>query len=88
MDHAVLVEEPERAIQPLLAPPLPSEALALSGPRQVAPNLLLYPVADIREAPAGVAMWFWRRKVFIMDWRPLLTPTPSRGRRRCSCGAR
>ena len=44
MDHSVLVEESERAIQPFLAPPLPSEALALASFRQVAPNLLLHRV--------------------------------------------
>src|SRR5438874_6824001 len=49
------MKEPERAIQPFLAPPLPSEALALTGSGQVAPNLLLHPVSDIRETPAGVA---------------------------------
>lgn len=55
IDHLVLVEEPQRSIQPFPAPPLPSEALALTSSGQVAPNLLLYPVSDIREAPAGVA---------------------------------
>ncbi len=55
MNHSVLVEELEGAIQPLLAPPLPSEALALTGSGQVAPNLLLGPVSEIRETPAGVA---------------------------------
>lgn len=54
MDHSVLVEESEGSIQPFLAPPLPPEALALAGSSQVAPNLLLYPVSDIRETPAGV----------------------------------
>ena len=49
------MKEPERAIQPFPAPPLPSEALALTGSGQVAPNLLLHPVSDIRETPAGVA---------------------------------
>ena len=55
MDHSVLVEEPKCAIQPFPAPPLPPEALALTGSGQVAPNLLLHPVSDIREAPTGVA---------------------------------
>src|SRR5205814_8907064 len=53
--HSILMKEPERAIQPFPAPPLPSEALALTGSGQVAPNLLLHPVSDIRETPAGVA---------------------------------
>jgi len=55
MSHSVLVEESKRPIQPFLAPPLPPEALALTSFGQVAPNLLLYPVSDIRETPAGVA---------------------------------
>jgi hypothetical protein len=49
------MKEPKRAIEPLLTPPLPPEAWALTGSGQVALNLLLYPVSDIREAPAGVA---------------------------------
>src|SRR5215831_241265 len=49
------MEEPQRPIQPLLAPPLPPEALALATSRQVAPNLLLDPVSDVREAPTRVA---------------------------------
>src|SRR5262245_27728829 len=28
--------------------------MTLAGPRQVVPHLLLYPVSDVREAPAGV----------------------------------
>lgn len=55
MDHPVLVEEPERAIQPLLRPSLPSKALALATSRQVAPNLLLHPVSNVGEAPTGMA---------------------------------
>src|SRR5262249_4633736 len=37
------------------APPFPPEAVTLAGPRQVAPNSLLNPVLDIREAAARVA---------------------------------
>jgi hypothetical protein len=55
MNHTVLVVEPERAIQPPLTPPLPSKARTLATPRQVAPNLILDLVSDVREAPAGVA---------------------------------
>src|SRR5437764_473767 len=36
-------------------PPIASEALTLPGSGHVAPNLLLHPVSDIRETPAGVA---------------------------------
>src|SRR5215467_400054 len=49
------MKESQRSIQPILAPPLPPKALALATSRQVAPNFLLYPVSDVREAPAGVA---------------------------------
>jgi len=42
-------------IQPFPAPPLPSEALALSGSGQMAPNLLFYPVSDVPEAPARMS---------------------------------
>ena len=55
ISHSILIKEHERPIQRCPAPPLPSEALALAGSRQVAPNLLLYPVSDIRETPARVA---------------------------------
>jgi len=63
--HAVLVKEPERPKQSLLAPTLPSEALALSGPRREASNLLLYPVSGMREPPTGVA----DRKLFTQPRR-------------------
>src|ERR1043165_5064625 len=49
------MKQSQRPIQPILAPPLPPKALALATSRQVTPNLLLYPVSDVREAPAGVA---------------------------------
>jgi hypothetical protein len=48
----VIVEQSEVAIQPRSAPPLPPEAATLARSRQVVPNLLLYPVADVREASA------------------------------------
>src|ERR1700746_1064391 len=55
MRDSVLVKESQSPIQPLPAPPLPSEALALSGAGQVAPNLLFYPVSDVPEAPARMS---------------------------------
>lgn len=67
MDHSVLVEKSEGVIQPCPTLPLPPEALALASFRQVAPNLLLDPVADIRETPAGVAD------------RKVVHPTPQNG---------
>jgi hypothetical protein len=50
----VLLEQSEGPIQPRAAPPLPPEAVTLAGPRRVAPNLLRYPVSDVREATADV----------------------------------
>src|SRR5712692_8504878 len=55
MLDSVLIEESQGPIQPFPAPPLPSEALALSGSGQVAPNLLFYPVSDVPEAPARMS---------------------------------
>ena len=53
--NAVLRKEPERAVQPFPAPPLPAKASTLARSGQVAPNPLLYPVLDVREAPTRVA---------------------------------
>jgi hypothetical protein len=53
--NAVLGEETERPIQPCPIPPLPTETVTLAGPHQVVPNLLLDPVANVREAPARMA---------------------------------
>jgi hypothetical protein len=48
------MKEPERAIQPFPAPPLPSVALALSGPRPVAPNLQMVLLRELNLGqPAG-----------------------------------
>jgi hypothetical protein len=55
MRDSVLIEESQGPIQPFPAPPLPAEALALSGSGQVAPNLLFYPVSDVPEAPARMS---------------------------------
>ena len=51
---AVLTEESEFFVQPSSTPPLPAEASALTGSAQVAPDLLLYPVSDAREASTRV----------------------------------
>ena len=50
--HPIAVEQPEFAIQPLLTPSLPAEALPLPGTHQMPPDLLLYPVFDKRKASA------------------------------------
>src|SRR5258706_11850283 len=55
MRDSVPIEESQGPIQPFPAPPLPSEALALSGSGQMAPNLLFYPVSDVPEAPARMS---------------------------------
>ena len=55
MRDSVLIVEAQGPIQPFPAPPLPSEALALSGSGQMAPNLLFYPVSDVPEAPARMS---------------------------------
>src|SRR5262249_560389 len=51
----VVIEQAEVAIHPRSAPPFPPEAVTLACPRQVVPYLLLYPVADVREAATRVA---------------------------------
>jgi hypothetical protein len=53
--HTIAIEEAQRLIQPLLAPPFPAEAWTQSGAGQVAPNLLCHVVANKREAPARMA---------------------------------
>src|SRR5712691_9494724 len=55
MGDSVRMEESERSIQPRFAPPLPTETVTLARARQMVPNLLFDPVADIREAPARMA---------------------------------
>ena len=53
MGHPV-VKESQRPIQPFFAPPLPSEASTLAGSYEMAPNLLLDLVSDIREPATQV----------------------------------
>src|SRR5215469_13065980 len=48
------MKEPEGSIEPFLAPPLPPKGPALTGFGQVASNLRLHRVSDIRKAPARV----------------------------------
>ena len=48
------MKEPDGPIQPFPTPPLPSKSLALAGSPQVAPDLRLYPVSNVRETPARV----------------------------------
>src|SRR5262249_44770662 len=48
--NVVLVEQSQRAVQPLPTPPLPPETMALARSSQVVPNLLFHPVADEGEA--------------------------------------
>src|SRR6202140_1093854 len=52
MGDSVTMEESERSIQPRFAPPLPTETVTLARARQMVPNFLFDPVADVREAPA------------------------------------
>jgi len=54
MGHRV-VKQSQRPIQPFFAPPLPSEASTLAGSYELAPNLLLDLVSDIRETATRVA---------------------------------
>jgi len=53
--HPVVVEQPERVIEPLLTPPLPAESWTLPGSHQMSPKLLLHPELDIGKAPARVS---------------------------------
>src|SRR4030095_14750255 len=67
MGNPVARKEAEGPIQPRGAPPLPTEPVTLARTRQVGPNLLLHPVANVRETPPGVA----GRKVLhptAQDW--------------------
>jgi len=52
--HFVVMKQPERVVEPVRIPLLPSESLESLGSHQVAPNLLLHPLADKRKALAGV----------------------------------
>src|SRR5712691_8389301 len=52
---SVFIEQSEVAVQPRFGPPFPPETVTLACPRQVAPNLLLHPVSDVREASTRVA---------------------------------
>ena len=54
MGHRV-VKQSQHPIQPFFAPPLPSEASTLAGSYEMAPNLLLDLVSDIRETATRVA---------------------------------
>jgi hypothetical protein len=49
------MEESERSIQPRFAPPLPTETVTLTRARQMVPDLLFDPIADVREAPTRMA---------------------------------
>src|ERR1700730_12803310 len=53
--NLVAVVQPQRFVQPCLTPPLPAEALAVPGPRHVAPDLLFHPVFNEAEALAGIS---------------------------------
>src|SRR5712691_5437985 len=55
MGDSVRMEESERSIQPRFAPPLPAETVTLARTRQMVPNLLVDPVANVRETSARVA---------------------------------
>src|SRR5437588_6131285 len=54
VSHSIAVEQPESVIQPRPTPPLPAEALSFPSMRQLAPDLLLYPISDVGEALARV----------------------------------
>src|SRR5215471_13822878 len=54
MGHSV-VKQSQRPMQPFFASPLPSEASTLAGSYEMAPNLLLDLVSDIRETATRVA---------------------------------
>src|SRR5215472_3929651 len=50
--HSIAVEQPESVVQPRPTPPRPAEALSFPSLRQMAPDLLLYPISDVAEALA------------------------------------
>src|SRR5215472_17126894 len=52
--HSIAVEQSESVVQPGPTPLLPAEALSFPSMRQMAPDLLLYPIADVGEALARV----------------------------------
>src|ERR1700730_14295763 len=54
VSHSIAVEQSESDIQPRPTPPLPAEALSFPSMRQMAPDLLLYPIFDVGEALARV----------------------------------
>ena len=54
VSHSIAVEQPQSGVQPRPTPPLPAEALSFPGMRQMAPDLLLYPISDVGEALARV----------------------------------
>src|SRR5215467_3404984 len=53
--NLVAIVQPQRFVQPLPTPPLPAEALAVPGPRHMAPDLLFHPVFNEAEARAGIS---------------------------------
>jgi hypothetical protein len=53
--NLVAVVQPQRFVQPLRIPPLPTEALTVPCPRHMAPDLLFHPVFNEAEALAGVS---------------------------------
>jgi hypothetical protein len=54
--HPVAIEQPQCHVQPSPTPPLPAEALAISGAHHLAPDLLFHPVLDKGKAPTGVTL--------------------------------
>ena len=50
MGNPVLREESERSAQPIPNPPLPAETSTLARFGKIAPDLVLCPVSDMREA--------------------------------------
>src|SRR6516164_10749426 len=53
--HSIAVEQLESVVQPRRTPPLPAEAFSFPSMRQMAPDLLLYPIFDVAEALTGVS---------------------------------
>src|SRR5690242_4561582 len=48
--QTIVAVQSERAVDPFPTPPFPAHTLALSGPHQMPPDLLLYPAFDHGEA--------------------------------------